>query len=89
MSARRCWSAATTFLDEFAESLGDGPGSRGRATLYTGARGAGKTVMLNAVEDAHGLQRSSGAIANCLARLKTTKQVRQVGDKPRRYKLGA
>lgn len=38
-------------LDEFTEALEDGPGSSGRATLYTGARGAGKTVMLNAVED--------------------------------------
>lgn len=38
-------------LDEFDEALEDGPGSAGRATLYTGARGAGKTVMLNAVED--------------------------------------
>lgn len=38
-------------LEEFVEALEDGPGSTGRATLYTGARGAGKTVMLNAVED--------------------------------------
>jgi hypothetical protein len=38
-------------LDEFVEALEDGPGSAGRATLYTGARGSGKTVMLNAVED--------------------------------------
>jgi hypothetical protein len=38
-------------IDEFVEALEDGPGSSGRATLYTGARGAGKTVMLNAVED--------------------------------------
>jgi len=38
-------------LDEFVEALEDGPGSTGRATLYTGARGSGKTVMLNAVED--------------------------------------
>jgi hypothetical protein len=38
-------------LDDFAEALEDGPGAAGRATLYTGARGAGKTVMLNAVED--------------------------------------
>lgn len=38
-------------LEDFAEALEDGPGSAGRATLYTGARGAGKTVMLNAVED--------------------------------------
>lgn len=38
-------------LADFVEALEDGPGSAGRATLYTGARGAGKTVMLNAVED--------------------------------------
>ena len=38
-------------LDEFVEAIEDGPGSSGRATLYTGARGSGKTVMLNAVED--------------------------------------
>lgn len=40
-----------TVLEEFDEALADGPGSAGRATLFTGARGAGKTVMLNAVED--------------------------------------
>jgi hypothetical protein len=38
-------------IDEFAGALDDGPGSTGRATIYTGARGAGKTVMLNAVEE--------------------------------------
>jgi hypothetical protein len=38
-------------LEDFVEALEDGPGASGRATLYTGARGAGKTVMLNAVED--------------------------------------
>lgn len=38
-------------LEDFIEALEDGPGSAGRATLYTGARGAGKTVVLNAVED--------------------------------------
>lgn len=38
-------------LEEFSEALEDGPGAAGRATLYTGARGSGKTVMLNAVED--------------------------------------
>jgi hypothetical protein len=40
-----------SLIDEFIEALEDGPGAAGRATLYTGARGAGKTVMLNAVED--------------------------------------
>lgn len=39
-------------IAEFNGALVDGPGAAGRATLYTGARGAGKTVMLNAVEDA-------------------------------------
>jgi hypothetical protein len=38
-------------IEEFAEAIEDGPGSAGRATIYTGARGSGKTVMLNAVED--------------------------------------
>jgi hypothetical protein len=38
-------------LAEFGEALDDGPGSAGRAVLYTGARGTGKTVLLNAVED--------------------------------------
>ena len=39
-------------IELFGEALDDGPGSAGRATLYAGARGAGKTVLLNAVEDA-------------------------------------
>ena len=38
-------------IEEFGEALEDGPGSSGRAMLYTGARGSGKTVMLNEVED--------------------------------------
>jgi AAA ATPase domain len=38
-------------IREFVEGLEDGPGSAARATIYTGARGSGKTVMLNAVED--------------------------------------
>ncbi len=38
-------------MDEFVEGLEDGPGAAARATIYTGARGSGKTVMLNAVED--------------------------------------
>ena len=37
-------------LARFGEALEDGPGSPGRATLYTGARGTGRTVLLNAVE---------------------------------------
>lgn len=38
-------------LDEFREGLRGGPGSPERATLVTGLRGTGKTVMLNAYED--------------------------------------
>jgi hypothetical protein len=38
-------------LEEFAAAIEDGPGAPGRMTLYTGARGTGKTVMLNEVED--------------------------------------
>jgi len=38
----------TTLL--FGDALDAGPGAAGRATLYTGARGVGKTVMLNEAE---------------------------------------
>ncbi|QIK66470.1 ATP-binding protein [Nocardioides sp. HDW12B] len=35
---------------EFADALDSGPGARGRAALFTGNRGIGKTVMLNESE---------------------------------------
>jgi hypothetical protein len=38
---------------------------------------------------ARALDRSSGAVGNCLNRLVTSKQVRQVSDKPRRYTIAA
>lgn len=38
-------------INEFSNALQNGPGSAGRATLYTGGRGSGKTVMLNAIEE--------------------------------------
>lgn len=38
-------------LEDFREGLRGGPGSPERATLVTGLRGTGKTVMLNAYED--------------------------------------
>jgi type II secretory pathway predicted ATPase ExeA len=38
-------------VDEFAESIGSGPGAPGRLTIFTGPRGVGKTVMLNAVAE--------------------------------------
>jgi type II secretory pathway predicted ATPase ExeA len=37
-------------LDSFTEALISGPGATGRSMLFTGPRGAGKTVLLNAVE---------------------------------------
>lgn len=39
-------------IEAVTEAIEDGPGSPARATLYTGPRGSGKTVLLNAVEDA-------------------------------------
>lgn len=41
----------SSVLDEVVESLEDGPGAPARLTLFTGARGVGKTVMLNEVAD--------------------------------------
>lgn len=38
-------------LEQFAESIDDGPGAPGRLTIFTGPRGVGKTVMLNKVHD--------------------------------------
>lgn len=38
-------------IADFRDALEDGPGAPGRATLYTGGRGTGKTVMLNAIEE--------------------------------------
>lgn len=49
-------------LEEFAESLDDGPGAPGRLTIFTGARGVGKTVMLTEVADT-ALQRGWVTIA--------------------------
>lgn len=38
-------------VEEFLESIEDGPGAPGRITIFTGPRGIGKTVMLNAVAE--------------------------------------
>lgn len=38
-------------LDTIWDSFDDGPHSPARAVLFTGARGVGKTVMLNELED--------------------------------------
>src|SRR5665648_406176 len=39
----------TEAIEEFKDSLADGPGAPGRLTIFTGARGVGKTVMLTEV----------------------------------------
>lgn len=38
-------------IEEFLESIDDGPGAPGRLSIFSGPRGIGKTVMLNAVAD--------------------------------------
>jgi hypothetical protein len=38
---------------------------------------------------AHGIERSSGAVGNCLGRLEREKKVRQATKKPREYDLAA
>jgi hypothetical protein len=38
---------------------------------------------------AKALERSSGAVGNCLARLTKVKQVHQASEKPRRYTIAA
>ncbi len=38
-------------IDEFAESIVDGPGAPMRLSIFTGPRGVGKTAMLNAIGD--------------------------------------
>jgi len=38
-------------IESVVDGLDEGPGSPGRLTIFTGARGVGKTVMLNAVYD--------------------------------------
>lgn len=37
-------------IDRFAAGIDNGPGAGARATIYTGDRGVGKTVMLNRIE---------------------------------------
>jgi hypothetical protein len=39
-----------SLLEGIAEGIADGPGAPARVTIFTGARGVGKTVMLNEVE---------------------------------------
>jgi hypothetical protein len=38
-------------IAQFAEGIDDGPGAAARATFYTGGRGTGKDLLLNAAEE--------------------------------------
>ena len=62
-------------VDELREAIRGGPGAAGRAALFTGNRGIGKTVMLNEVEalarEESWLVISETATPGLLARLRT------------------
>jgi DNA-binding IclR family transcriptional regulator len=53
---------------------------------YLAKHGGSDALSPTAV--AKGLGRSAGAVANCLVRLAAAGRVRQVGDRPRRYRPG-
>src|SRR5215218_1220072 len=79
-------------LDSFEDSLAEGPGSPGYVTLYTGGRGVGETVMLNAAED---IARASGfivisetATAGFVERLTSTHLPKLLPTRRRRIKAG-
>jgi DNA-binding transcriptional ArsR family regulator len=55
----------------------------GLVLAYMNKHAKGKPLGPTAV--ANGLERSSGAVGNCLARLAHTGKVRQTGERPRRY----
>jgi DNA-binding IclR family transcriptional regulator len=55
----------------------------GLVLAYLNKHAKGKPLGPTAV--ANGLERSSGAVGNCLKRLTNTGQVRQTGEQPRRY----
>jgi hypothetical protein len=82
-------------VDAFAMSLVEGPGSPGRATIYTGPRGSGKTVMLNRAEvtarKADWLVISENATAGLIDRLVTdhlpTLLADRVGRRGRKTRL--
>ena len=79
-------------IDEFAESIEDGPGAPMRLSIFTGPRGVGKTVMLNAIadriqDDYQWLVIHETATPGFLARL-TRAVSRATEQKPRRRVTG-
>lgn len=84
-----------TALESFDEGLDDGPGSPGLLTIFTGARGVGRTVMLSAAED---LARARGwvtisdtATPGLMSRLGTAmnRHLEELGDGPTRSRVTA
>ncbi|CAM3618962.1 ATP-binding protein [Micrococcus flavus] len=69
-------------LDEFTESLEDGPGAPGRLAFVTGARGVGKTVMLTKIgllaEQAGWVVIDETATAGLLDRLTRSVRARRI-----------
>lgn len=81
-------------IDGFVAALGEGPGAPGRATLITGARGSGKTVLLNAFEDrARSLgwvvvsETARPGVAEDLRRATLPALLRDAGDSGQRRKV--
>jgi hypothetical protein len=81
-------------LERIREAIDDGPGSPGRISLFTGARGVGKTVMLNETE---GLYLTAGwltisltATSTMLSQLSVAVQhlLREVTSRPKRKLSG-
>ncbi|WP_127129541.1 AAA family ATPase [Georgenia sp. SYP-B2076] len=81
-------------IDEFVESIEDGPGAPGRITIFTGPRGVGKTVMLTEVADQvrqlGWVTISDAATPGLVARMThaLTRRVDELGDKPTRPMTG-
>jgi hypothetical protein len=75
-------------VHEVEDAIATGPGAAGRATLFTGNRGIGKTVMLNEVEalarQAGWLVVSETATSGLLERL-TTEQLPAAADRLRQH----
>lgn len=81
-------------IEEFCESIDDGPGSPSRITIYTGPRGVGKTVMLTEVDDRVAqmgwITISDTATPGLIARIAraTTRHLEELGEPARRAVTG-
>lgn len=79
-------------IDEFTESIDDGPGAPLRLAFFTGPRGVGKTVLLNALGESIQTTHQwrvlhETATAGFLQRL-TAAATRELNQTPKRYVTG-